>query len=295
MAYTAHQRKMIALARSLSGGYSRRVQTALLEAMAVESNFRNLNYGDRDSQGVLQQRPSTGWGKPGNAAEDIRQFLTRAGELDRSFKGSSGQLAQAIQRSAFPARYGQRASEVASLLGGSSGPATAPQAASELPGASQAPSQGAQRSAFARALLSGAASDPLKLLGAIENVQERPTPAPAPPAQEHGHEAAPDVNDPQLSSRGSALSQLIPLGSKFGLTVTSTTSGKHTPTSWHYKKRAADYGGDQARMMSLMRYALANPHLFKEAFFDPAGAYVKNGKVYRGKIGGHSDHVHLAR
>ncbi len=29
-----------------------------------ESKLRNLNYGDRDSLGLFQQRPSQGWGPP---------------------------------------------------------------------------------------------------------------------------------------------------------------------------------------------------------------------------------------
>jgi len=35
-----------------------------LAAAAQESGLRNLNYGDRDSLGLFQQRPSTGWGTP---------------------------------------------------------------------------------------------------------------------------------------------------------------------------------------------------------------------------------------
>ena len=32
----------------------------------------------------------------------------------------------------------------------------------------------------------------------------------------------------------------------------------------------------------------------RELFYDPMGRYVKNGMMYQGAIGGHSDHVHLA-
>src|SRR6266511_1937205 len=125
MSYTPEQRRMIQLALGLSRGYGPKVRKSLLEAMAVESNYRNLNYGDRDSQGVLQQRPSTGWGPPGNAASDIRQYLARAGALARGgFHGSAGQLAQSVQRSAFPGRYDQRAQEAARLLGGAAGATT---------------------------------------------------------------------------------------------------------------------------------------------------------------------------
>jgi LysM repeat protein len=35
-----------------------------LAAAMQESSLRNINYGDRDSLGLFQQRPSTGWGSP---------------------------------------------------------------------------------------------------------------------------------------------------------------------------------------------------------------------------------------
>ena len=35
-----------------------------LAAAMQESSLRNLNYGDRDSLGLFQQRPSAGWGTP---------------------------------------------------------------------------------------------------------------------------------------------------------------------------------------------------------------------------------------
>jgi len=110
---------MISLGLMLSRGDRPRVRRALLEAMAVESNYRNVRYGDRDSLGVLQQRPSQGWG-PGSEtpAQDITQFLTRARRTNRGFQGTAGQLAQSVQRSAYPGRYDQRRAEVNRLLGG---------------------------------------------------------------------------------------------------------------------------------------------------------------------------------
>jgi len=121
--YTSEQRKNISLARRLARGGSVIVLKALLEAMAVEANFRNVNYGDRDSEGVLQQRPSQGWGPASeSAATDIRQFLAHARALTaKGFRGTPGQLAQAVQRSAFPGRYDERASEVQKLLRGAAG------------------------------------------------------------------------------------------------------------------------------------------------------------------------------
>jgi len=48
-------------------------------------------------------------------------------------------------------------------------------------------------------------------------------------------------------------------------------------------------------MRQLARIALQNPHQFREVFHDPMHEYVKNGVKRRGQVGGHNDHVHLAR
>jgi hypothetical protein len=126
-AYDQEQRGLIRLALVLAENESDRVRRALLMAMRVESSFHDLSYGDRDSEGVLQQRPSTGWGPASETAEtDIKQFLTKARRLERQgFKGTAGQLAQAVQRSAFPDRYDQVAGEVAALLKGAAATVTA--------------------------------------------------------------------------------------------------------------------------------------------------------------------------
>lgn len=99
-------------------GASKREMKALVAAMAVESNYQHERYsrvgsGDRDSVGVLQQRPSMGWGPPGESVEkDASQFLNHAQRINRKgFRGSAGQLAQAVQRSAFPGRYDERGAE----------------------------------------------------------------------------------------------------------------------------------------------------------------------------------------
>ena len=79
--------------------------------------------------------------------------------------------------------------------------------------------------------------------------------------------------------------------------------GAHVQGSWHYKHdqngsaRAYDYGNVPNKpgiLMSAIQALLANPGDVKEAFYDPAGKYIKNGKVYNGAIGGHGDHLHVA-
>jgi hypothetical protein len=131
--YTPEQRRNIAEAIRLTRRDRPKTRKSLLEAMAVEANFRHIPYGHSSSQGVLQQRPDMGWGPyiPGvkGVRQDIGDYLSRARRLMREgFAGTPGQLAQAVQRSAFPERYDQRAGEVNSILrrhlsfqGGSSG------------------------------------------------------------------------------------------------------------------------------------------------------------------------------
>ncbi|WP_223690842.1 LysM peptidoglycan-binding domain-containing protein [Leifsonia poae] len=90
-----------------------------LAAAAQESGVRNVQYGDRDSLGLFQQRPSTGWGSPAQILDPhyaARAFFggpnnpnpgrTR-GLLDIPgwTKLSVTQAAQAVEISAYPDAY----------------------------------------------------------------------------------------------------------------------------------------------------------------------------------------------
>jgi len=99
---------------------SRKVMLALFEAGLVESGMRNLNFGDRDSLGFLQQRPSAGWGTPQqimNVPYATASFVRRAQAIEGRY-GNAGSLAQAVQISAFPQRYQQRRGEAVSIIRG---------------------------------------------------------------------------------------------------------------------------------------------------------------------------------
>lgn len=117
-----------------------KVRKAEAEAGIVESSLSNPAGGDRDSIGVLQQRPSQGWGSPqqlASIAYESQQFLKRAIPIAGKY-GSAGQLAQAVQRSAFPERYDEHSAEAAQLLAELGGSPAAHQALSAV-GASSAP------------------------------------------------------------------------------------------------------------------------------------------------------------
>lgn len=86
----------------------RDIQIALITAMQ-ESSLRNLNYGDRDSLGLFQQRPSQGWGTVAQVTDPVyasRKFYsTLKGLGERRYDMSMTQAAQAVQRSAYPDAY----------------------------------------------------------------------------------------------------------------------------------------------------------------------------------------------
>lgn len=95
----------------------------------VESGLRQIHYGDRDSQGYLQQRPSQGWGafKPGKRGiiEDTDDFLARAKRLRGSGR-RPWEIAADVQRPAeqYRTRYRDRmhdAVKILHALGGAGG------------------------------------------------------------------------------------------------------------------------------------------------------------------------------
>ncbi|MDI3403762.1 hypothetical protein [Streptomyces cavernicola] len=101
-------------------GAGDKVLLASFEAALVESGMENLDHGEGDSLGVFQQRPSMGWGTPEqvtNVAYAARQFFTRALTVDEENPSlTPGQLAQAVQVSAYPERYDRREAEARELM-----------------------------------------------------------------------------------------------------------------------------------------------------------------------------------
>ncbi|WP_024875937.1 M23 family metallopeptidase [Saccharomonospora piscinae] len=98
----------------------------------TESGLRNLNYGDRDSLGLFQQRPSMGWGRreqildPAYAAAQFYRHLIALPNWRRMGLAAA---AQAVQRSAFPDRYAKyepAARQIVAALTGVSCAPTAP-------------------------------------------------------------------------------------------------------------------------------------------------------------------------
>jgi LysM repeat protein len=90
-----------------------------LAAAAQESGLRNVQYGDRDSLGLFQQRPSMGWGTAEQVLDPVRATLAFYGGPGNPNRGTARglldipgwasmtvtQAAQAVQISAFPDAY----------------------------------------------------------------------------------------------------------------------------------------------------------------------------------------------
>lgn len=92
-------------------GVSPKVMLSLFEAGWVESWLNNLNCGDADSIGVFQMRPSMGWGTYDQLQDvtyQVNKWLDVAAPLEAKYS-TSGQLAQGVERSAYPTRYDQAA------------------------------------------------------------------------------------------------------------------------------------------------------------------------------------------
>ncbi|GJF01584.1 hypothetical protein PSD17_05480 [Pseudonocardia sp. D17] len=84
-----------------------------------ESGLRNLDYGDRDSLGLFQQRPSQGWGTPDQVRQPryaATQFFERLIVVPGWTEMPLWQAAQTVQRSAFPTAYAKWEQTAADLL-----------------------------------------------------------------------------------------------------------------------------------------------------------------------------------
>jgi hypothetical protein len=87
-----------------------RAVTVAYAAALQESKLQNLTYGDRDSVGVFQQRPSQGWGKPSQIENPVyatSRFFGALTKVPGYQRLPVYQAAQAVQRSADGYAYQQ--------------------------------------------------------------------------------------------------------------------------------------------------------------------------------------------
>lgn len=98
----------------LQRGLPARAVSIALATAYQESKIRNLTYGDRDSIGIFQQRPSQGWGT-------VEQIRDRHYSIDRFYEALEKvdgyetmritEAAQLVQRSGFPEAYQDHAED----------------------------------------------------------------------------------------------------------------------------------------------------------------------------------------
>ncbi len=109
---------------ALKRGLPPRAATIAIATAITESKLRNLRYGDRDSLGLFQQRPSQGWGTaaqildPEHATNAFYDALVKIKGYETM---SITEVAQKVQRSAFPEAYANHEQEgriIASAVSG---------------------------------------------------------------------------------------------------------------------------------------------------------------------------------
>ncbi|MGH3938083.1 MAG: C40 family peptidase [Pseudonocardiaceae bacterium] len=108
----AEQRRHVELIIAIGKqrGLPPRAWQIAIQAGMTESRLRNLNYGDRDSLGIFQMRPSQGWGTPAQVTDPVYQtnkFYDVMEEVPNWETQRPGDTAQDVERSAFPSRYHQ--------------------------------------------------------------------------------------------------------------------------------------------------------------------------------------------
>ncbi|MEV7394160.1 MULTISPECIES: heavy metal transporter [unclassified Streptomyces] len=110
-------------------GLPERAVTIALATAIQESKLRNLSYGDRDSLGLFQQRPSQGWGTPAQISDPVHavgRFFDALVKVPDYLNLPVTEAAQQVQHSGYPEAYAQHqamAATLADVLTGRAGPA----------------------------------------------------------------------------------------------------------------------------------------------------------------------------
>jgi hypothetical protein len=89
-------------------GLPARAATIAIATAYQESRIHNIDYGDRDSVGLFQQRPSQGWGTVEqilDPAYAIDRFYDALVKIDGYTRLEITDAAQRVQRSAYPEAY----------------------------------------------------------------------------------------------------------------------------------------------------------------------------------------------
>jgi hypothetical protein len=113
-------------ALAVKRGLPPRAATIAIATAIQESKLRNLRYGDRDSIGLFQQRPSQGWGTEQQILDPVyatNRFYDALVKVQGYESMEITKVAQEVQRSAYPEAYADHEQEgriLASALSGHS-------------------------------------------------------------------------------------------------------------------------------------------------------------------------------
>lgn len=282
------------MARSVANeviGVGRRKKATRKELLAagvtglVESNFRNLKYGHADSEGWRQERRKY-YKNPTNVQASAERFFDEL-KAHRGKGLSVGELAQAVQRSAFPDRYQKRLKEARKIVGGVSSKRT------DRKESRAAPSDNSKEKALAylASRQSGRGSGSfLREVAAMKESPDRDVPDKVKSKRS---------GKGKIGSKKATLREIATQAQKMGLHVGENphyggVAPVHTKGSFHYSGRAIDVSGADPATRKRFNKWVARKYgkNVKELFHDP-GVNIDNGKKTR-PIGGHGSHVHVA-
>jgi len=101
-----------------------RAASIALATAYQESGIRNVQYGDRDSLGLFQQRPSQGWGTKKQILDphySTGRFYDALVKIENWKTGDINDVAQKVQRSGYPEAYRDHVADARVLASALSG------------------------------------------------------------------------------------------------------------------------------------------------------------------------------
>lgn len=110
----------IIVAASYKAELPERAAVVALATAWQESGLRNIDYGDRDSLGLFQQRPSFGWGTEAEILDpwySSGRFYEELVKFDDWENVDVNDMAQKVQRSGFPEAYRKHENNAVALAG----------------------------------------------------------------------------------------------------------------------------------------------------------------------------------
>ncbi|OJF10583.1 FG-GAP repeat domain-containing protein [Couchioplanes caeruleus] len=143
-------------------GLDERAAVIAVTAAIAESTLHNYTVAvDHDSLGLFQQRPSQGWGQPGQLTDPRHATLAFVNAMIRKHPGDGwrtgdiGQICQRVQGSAFPLAYAPEAHDAQLIVGAlwplKDNPAAASARPKNAPASPKKPAGPFQRSLMATA------------------------------------------------------------------------------------------------------------------------------------------------